>query len=88
MASNKMKEINIGVLASVISLLASVAAPILYVGSIKEVNATQQLQINQNKDDIKENDSDIKNLNAKIDALLWRNGIDPNKVSGLTQANE
>ena len=83
----KKGQIQIGLLVSGFALLASIAAPILWVSDIKETNAVQENRLANSekkfeeiKTEIKEIRSENKLLNDKIDALLWRQGIDPKTI--------
>lgn len=57
----------------VFSLGASIAAPILWVGDIKETNAVQEQKI-------KTLEKNYEKLDAKMDALLLKNGINPASI--------
>lgn len=73
-------QIQIGLLLSGFALLASIAAPILYVGNIKETNAVQDNKLTTLEANYKEIKDDNKSINKKIDALLWKQGINPENI--------
>lgn len=74
-------QIAITTLTGVGALIAAIAAPVLWVGGIKEVNAVQDVQIQNLITQQAKIEASYQQLNNKIDALLLRNGIDPEKVT-------
>lgn len=62
-------------------MCASIAAPILWVGGIKEVNAVQDVRIQAVVEKQTEFSGDLKEINAKLNALLIANGINPERVT-------
>lgn len=71
------------IIATVIGMCsvgASFVAPTMYVSSIKEVNAVQDVRISNVESAQVETKTEIKELNTKLDALLIANGINPNSL--------
>lgn len=72
-----MGNISAATVVGLMALLASVAAPIIWVGDIKQVNAVQDNKIETlqlNYDALRK---DNRTLGDKIDVLLLRSGVDP-----------
>ena len=63
------------------SMCASIAAPILWVGGIKEVNAVQDVKIATVVERQIEFNENLKEVNAKLNALLIANGINPDRIT-------
>ncbi len=81
---DKTSQIQIGLMTGIIILMGSVATPILWITNINQSFAIQQTkqasdiqQLQQNYADLK---ADNKLISQKVDALLWRAGIDPAKI--------
>lgn len=72
-----MTNLSIPVLTGIIAFIAAIAAPILWVGDIKEVNAVQSNKIETLQQNHTELRNDSRLLGQKIDALLVRQGINP-----------
>lgn len=79
---NKMNrgQIQIAMVTGIFGLVAAVGVPIFWVSELKATNTVQDNRIVAVEEIIKETKQDIKELNKKIDALLWRSGIDPNNL--------
>lgn len=73
-------QIQIGILVSGFALLASIAAPILWVSNIKETNAVQDNKLANIEENYKEIKDDIKELRKGMNLLLIKNGINPEKI--------
>lgn len=73
-------QIQIGAVGVVVGLIASVGAPFLWAGDIKAKDAVQDVKILTLEETTKETKDNIKEVNKKIDALLWKNGINPEKI--------
>ena len=78
--NNNKSQIQIGLITGVFALIASVAAPILWVGNIKETAAVQENKITTLERNYNELRGDYKTLDAKINALLLKNNINPDKI--------
>jgi len=78
--NNNKSQIQIGLITGVFALIASVAAPILWVGNIKETAAVQENKITTLERNYNELRGDYKTLDAKINALLLKNNINPEKI--------
>lgn len=74
-------NLSIGAVTGIASMCASIAAPILWVGGIKEVNAVQDVRIQSVEARQIEFNENIKELNAKLNALLIANGINPDRIT-------
>lgn len=74
-------QIAVASLLSISALVGSVAAPILWLSQLKEVNAVQDVKIANIQAEQTRIEDEYTQLNNKIDALLIRNGIDPERIS-------
>ena len=77
---NDKGQLQLGLITGVFALIASVAAPILWVGNIKETAAVQENKITTLERNYNELRGDYKTLDAKINALLLKNNINPDKI--------
>lgn len=73
-----------GIISAALGIISSIAAPILWVGGIKEVQATQGAQIVELQTFKAGTEKDIKLMSKKIDLLLYKNGIDPSVILSST----
>lgn len=82
-----MKQVNPHLISAVIGICsvgASFVGPTLYISDIKEtsntVNAVQDVRISNVEKSQIEVKQEVRDLNRKIDALLWKEGINPNNL--------
>ena len=61
-------------------LVASIGVPFVWGGKIQSKNDVQDVKIETLEVVTTETRQDIKELNKKIDALLWKEGINPEKL--------
>ena len=73
-------QLQIGLLAGVMGLIASIGVPFVWGGKIQSKNDVQDVKIETLETTTAETRQDIKELNKKIDALLWKEGINPEKL--------
>ena len=78
------KGFQVGALAGILGLIASVGVPFLWVGNVKsdieKVNVEQGKDIGQLQKDREEMKDDLKELRKGVNALLIKNGINPEKL--------
>lgn len=78
-------QLQIGVLAGVISLVASIGVPFVWVGNVKgeieSKNNVQDVQITTLQATTQETREDIKEIRRGLNALLLKEGINPDKLN-------
>ena len=77
---NNKGQIPISVLLSIAAFIGAIIAPTLYVGGIKEVNAVQDVRILTIEKTSEEIKTDVKEIRQGMNALLLKNGINPDKL--------
>lgn len=75
-----MGNSTIGIIVGLCSVAGSIVAPTVYMGNIKENVATQNVRLTAVEASEVTSRQDISDLNKKIDALLWKQGINPQSI--------
>ncbi len=85
--TSEPKRMSTNLLASIATAFAicgSVATPIIWGGKVDAVNAVQDQKIDNVSQSLKDfiinNNKNIDQMNKKINALLWKSGINPNTL--------
>ena len=66
--AKKLGQASVGALVGVSSLIASIAAPVMWVGSIKEVNAVQDNRLTTIE-------NSLENIGNKLDGLVTKEDL-------------
>lgn len=76
----KTGQISALALTGIFGLISSIAVPIFWVSDIRAINTVQDNNIKTLQDEKAEMKADIKELRRGMDALLIKNGINPDKI--------
>lgn len=77
-------NVTIAMIMSAFALIGTIAVPILWIGDVKEASAVQNAVQDTRLNAL---DKNYESLNAKMDALLIRNGINPLTVKQTNEKN-
>ena len=73
-------QIQLGILGTIVALIAGIGTPFIWGGNIKAVNDVQNVKIQTLEQSTAETRGELKELNKKLNALLIKSGIDPDKI--------
>lgn len=85
---NTKGNVTIAMVTGIFGLIASVAVPIVWITSLKEVNAVQDNKISNVEKNYSELNDRLGGVNDKLDALLLKQGINPALVGGSSYINK
>lgn len=84
--SFRIKSMNnlLATVATGIAICGSIATPVIWGGHVDSVNAVQDQRISSISNTLQQfistNNSNLDLMNNKINALLWKSGINPNTL--------
>ena len=73
-------QINLSLLTGIAAFIAAIAAPIIWVGDIKQVNAVQDNRLGTVETNYMRLEGKLDMQSEKINALLVKQGINPDKL--------
>ena len=75
-----MGSISLANIATAAAVCGSLATPVIWGGQVNAVNDVQNEKIINVQKQADKTDQSIVGMNKKIDALLWKSGINPNDL--------